>query len=735
MPFTFKLSQRLARMRCAALLLATATVAACETPGSVATPLGPGAPLVQVIVSPDSIILDPAQQMRFAAYGRSASGDSAAVTVNWSATGGSITPQGLFTADTASGDFLVRAYSQALTLSGSSRVHIRQRPVTAVVVIPASASVHIGLTVQLTATPQDAAGNALSGRGVTWTSSDAGMATVSGSGLVTGLTAGLATITATSEGKRGTSAITVTQIPVAAVSVSPATASLTPGQTVQLAATPTDASGNPLTGRVVTWTSSNGAVAAVSGSGLVSALAAGSATITASSEGQSGGAAVTVAAVSVAVASVSVSPTTASLTTGQTVQLAATPKDANGSSLTGRVVSWTSSSGDVATVSGSGLVTALAAGSATITATSEGQSGTAAIAVAPAPVASVSLSPTTASLTTGQTVQLAATPKDASGNPLTGRAVTWTSNNGSVASVNGSGLVTALAAGSATITATSEAKSGTASVAVTTPATGSGECASPQPAWLWCDDFEVDRLSSYFEYEDDVGSFVRVAGAGRNGTYGMRSRFTAGQQSAGALHLAFGKTPSAYFKPVHDGTTIYRDVYWRMYLKNQAGWTGGGGDKLSRGLSFVNANWSQAVFAHVWSGEPGPDDVYLKLDPASGTDAAGVLQTTQYNDFAHMRWLGGVRSATPIFDAAHVGQWRCIEAHARLNDAGQANGVFELWIDGTLEAQEVGMNWVGAYGDYGINAVFFENYWNAGSPQAQERYFDNIIVSTQPIGC
>jgi len=123
MPFMFKLSQRLARFRCAVPLLATATVAACQKPGSVTAPLGPGAPLVQVIVSPDSIILDPAQQMRFAAYGRSASGDSAAVTVNWSATGGSITPQGLFTADTTSGDFLVRAFSPALTLSGSSRVH------------------------------------------------------------------------------------------------------------------------------------------------------------------------------------------------------------------------------------------------------------------------------------------------------------------------------------------------------------------------------------------------------------------------------------------------------------------------------------------------------------------------------------------------------------------------------------------------------------------------------------
>src|SRR5439155_9123603 len=278
------------------------------------------------------------------------------------------------------------------------RVHIRQRPVTGVAVTPASASMHIGLTVQLTATPQDAAGKALSGRVVTWTSSDAGVATVSSSGLVTGLTAGLATITATSEGKRGTSAITITQIPVAAVSVSPATASLATGQTVQLAATPQDAGGKPLRGRVVTWTSGNGAVATVSGSGLVSALAAGSAAITASSEGQSGGAAVTVTAVSV-------------------------------------------------------------------------------------PVASVGVSPTTANLTTGQTVQLAATPQDASGNPLTGRAVTWTSNNGSVGNVNGSGLVTALAAGSATITATSEGKSGTASVAVTTPPTGSGECASPQPAW------------------------------------------------------------------------------------------------------------------------------------------------------------------------------------------------------------------------------------------------------------
>ena len=71
----------------------------------------------------------------------------------------------------------------------------------------------------------------------------------------------------------------------------------------------------------------------------------------------------------------------------------------------------------------------------------------------------------------------------------------------------------------------------------------------------------------------------------------------------------------------------------------------------------------------------------------------------------------------------------------RLNDAGQSNGVFDLWINGTLEANRSGLNWVGAYSAFGINAVFFENYWNDGAPVEQTRYWDNIVVSTERIGC
>src|SRR5205807_3759247 len=60
----------------------------------------------------------------------------------------------------------------------------------------------------------------------------------------------------------------------------------------------------------------------------------------------------------------------------------------------------------------------------------------------PPPVATVDVTPATASIQVNQTVQLTATPKDASGNPLAGRAVTWTSGNTSIATVNTTGLVT-----------------------------------------------------------------------------------------------------------------------------------------------------------------------------------------------------------------------------------------------------------------------------------------------------
>lgn len=262
----------------------------------------------------------------------------------------------------------------------------------------------------------------------------------------------------------------------------------------------------------------------------------------------------------------------------------------------------------------------------------------------------------------------------------------------------------------------------------------SAECDDPDPAWIWCDDFEENRTGAYFEYDDADGNFVRADGVGHDGSAGMRARFDAGQVSAGFLHLAFGRTPGPYFEPVDAGTADYRELYWRIWIRNEPGWTGGGGHKLSRSTIFHDSNWAQAMAAHVWSGGSEPDWNYLVVDPKSGTDESGEVVTSEFND-SNGRWLGAEQGDTPLFDDQNVGEWHCVEARVRLNEPGASDGVFELWVDGSLDARVDGLNWVGSYDDYGINAVFVENYWNNGSPQTQERYLDRFVVSTERIGC
>ncbi len=170
-----------------------------------------------------------------------------------------------------------------------------------------------------------------------------------------------------------------------------------------------------------------------------------------------------------AVAEVVVTPDAATLVSGGTAVLSAAVRDAAGNTLAGRDVSWTTSNAAVATVSSNGLVTAVSQGSATITAASEGKSGTAAITVGPAPVAVVTVSPATSTIGIGATTAFTAETKAAGGEVLTGRTVTWSSSNPAVATVDVTGTVTAVSAGVATISATSEGKSGVATLTVFMP--------------------------------------------------------------------------------------------------------------------------------------------------------------------------------------------------------------------------------------------------------------------------
>lgn len=358
-------------------------------------------------------------------------------------------------------------------------------------------------------------------------------------------------------------------------------------------------------------------------------------------------------------------------------------------------------------------------------------------------VVSLDVTPRTATVAPGGSLLFRAEGRDAAG-AVVAVDVSWQAAGGSIdgtgrfvaGSAEGAFRVIATGAGLADTASVTVAAAGSDSTTTPTDTAGSSaaaECARPDGWWIWCDDFEQDRLSSYFEVDDANGRFVREAGVGRDGSYGMRGRFVPGESSAGNLKLAFGRTPSSYFRPVDAGTSDYRELYWRMYVKNQAGWEGGGGDKLFRMNVFATAKWAQAAIGYVWSGNPN-DTEYLLLDPASGTDEQGNLRATKWSG-SFRRWLGAVRGSTPLFDADHVGRWHCVEVHMKLNDEGLSNGIFEMWVDGSLDARETGLNWLGSYDAYGMNALFLENYWNAGPPKVEERYFDDVVVSTQRIGC
>lgn len=176
------------------------------------------------------------------------------------------------------------------------------------------------------------------------------------------------------------------------------------------------------------------------------------------------------------VASVSVSPGTASVAVGATTTLTATPVDASGSAVSGATVTWSTSDAAIATVSSSGVVTGVATGTATITATSGTVKGTSTVTVTPAQVASVTLAANQTSLLAfvADSVHLGTaivtpTLKDAAGNVLTGRTVTWASSDTNVAQVNSTGVVEAIGGGTATITATSGSASGTIGITVTNP--------------------------------------------------------------------------------------------------------------------------------------------------------------------------------------------------------------------------------------------------------------------------
>jgi uncharacterized protein YjdB len=279
---------------------------ACSSGGSKdSTPTVPTPVLSTVTISLSLATIQVGQTSNASASGLDQNGASIALgAVVWSSNSTGVATVGA--SGVVSG--VAPGQAQIIGTSGGKQglqlITIIPIPVSSVTVAPAAQTLAIGATQQLSATTFDANNNVLTGRVVTWSTSDSTKVTVSGAGLATAIAAGSATITATSEGKTGSAVITVSLPPVATVAVAPAVDNMGVGGTQQLTATLHDASGNVLTGRVIVWTTSDATKVSASTSGLLTAVAVGSATITATSEGKTGTATITVAASGIAVTSI-----------------------------------------------------------------------------------------------------------------------------------------------------------------------------------------------------------------------------------------------------------------------------------------------------------------------------------------------------------------------------------------------------------------------------------------------
>ena len=375
--------------------------------------------------------------------------------------------------------------------SGSSTKTLQSIGVT-----PSNPSLGAGTTLQLTATgtysdqsTQDLTPSAA------WTSSDAGVVTVSSAGLITAVAPGSATVTATSGSVVGSTTVTVTAVTLQSIAVTPAAPSIAKGTTQQFTAMGSfsDGSTQNLTSQA-TWTSSAPTIATVSNAagskGLGTGVAVGTATISAALNGVTGS--TTLAVTTATLQSIAVTPANPSVAKGTTRQFTATGtySDTSTQDLTTQVT-WASSATTVATISNAagtaGLATAIDVGPTTISATFGGTTGSTVLTVTTATLQSIAVTPPNPSVAKGNTVQFTATGtySDNSTHDITSQ-VTWASATTSVATISNAagsqGLASTLGVGTSNISASLGGTTGSTVLTVTAATLQSIAVTPPNPS-------------------------------------------------------------------------------------------------------------------------------------------------------------------------------------------------------------------------------------------------------------
>jgi uncharacterized protein YjdB len=422
--------------------------------------------LAGIAVTPGTATVALGNATSFAATGKYSDGTTVDLTgkVTWA----SANPAIAAISDTtgvakgvALGSTTVTASLKGIT-SPPASVTVTSAVVASISITPATASAPTGTTVMFTAMAiySDGTSGNVSGS-VIWASSNSTVAMLNGSGIASALAQGSTTVTASANGVTSNSAsLTVTAPLLTTITINPVNASMPIGLTANFTASGTYSDGTTadITSQV-NWSSANPAVATInSSSGVATGVALGATTVTAAAGGITASA-VNVTVTAAVITAVSVTPNAATAPRGTTVTFTATGTYSDGS--TGNIsgsVAWVSGNPAVAPVNASGIVTAREVwDSVVITATSANGvvSNNAFLTVTPAVLASLSITPLSASIAVGGTQQFTATGTMTDGTAATLGTVTWMSSAPAAATVDTTGLATAVGAGSTNISASS----------------------------------------------------------------------------------------------------------------------------------------------------------------------------------------------------------------------------------------------------------------------------------------
>jgi hypothetical protein len=378
---------------------------------------------------------------------------------------------------------------------------------------------------------------------------------------------------------------------------------------------------------------------------------------------------------------------------------------------------------------------------------------------AAATVASVTVAPSSATIQAGASQSLTATVKDQNGNTMSGQTVTWTSSSTAIATVSNAGVVTGVAAGSATITGTSAGKNGTAAITVTAapppppPPTGSGTL-------LFAEGFENASLASRGWYDNTnpaISTTEHVAGS----TASLQLHWTQGARTpinGGSLRKKF---------------TASDGFYLSYYVKYSANYVGSGQayhPHEFHAMSNLDDEWSGPADAYMTvyveqnyknGGIPKlfvqdnksintsmgslPRNLVGLTENRSVSGCNGMVETGMIPDcftfnttsgWYNAKGLSGPVTFSPTPGTpGYKSNWNFVEAYFQMNTVvngvGQANGVMQYWFNGQLVIDRHDVLFrTGAHPTLKFDKFVMAPYIGDGSPVDQYMWVDNLRVAT-----